>query len=110
MARELLPYIVMLWATFALLGGALENSQTATADEGRAALSAGVGICVITVACVATVTVDRLRPLLRRILVLSTSGLRRALGFWSRTPIAYRGYHRPPPMPPSLARLQILRT
>jgi peptidoglycan/LPS O-acetylase OafA/YrhL len=98
----------MLWATFALLGGALENSQTVGADDGRAAVSAGVGICAITMACAATVAAERIRPLLRR---LFKSRPLRLLARWSRRLVAYHGaYHRPPPLPPSLARLQILRT
>lgn len=98
----------MLWATFALLGGALENSQTVGAGDGRAAVSAGIGICTITMACVATVAAERIRPLLRRIfkprpLRLLVPCLRRLIAYYS-------AYHRPPPLPPSLARLQILRT
>lgn len=102
-ARELLPYVVMLWATFALLDGALEDSRTIGADEGRVAVSAEVGICAITMVCAATVVVARILPLLRRgfklgPLRLFVPCLRRLIA-----------YHRPPPRSPSLVQLQILR-
>ena len=103
MVRELLPYVVMIWATFALLGGALESAQNAVSDESGAAIHAGVGICAVTIACVAKLGGGRIRTLLRRI--FGSSYLHPRSQSPSR-PVAYR---ESPPLPPRLERLQILR-
>ena len=106
MAREILTYVVMLWATFALLGGALESPQNAFVDEGGTAIHAGVGICAVTIACVASVAKlggGRIRRLLRRI--FGSSYLRPC----SQSPTRPVSYREPPPLPPRLERLQILR-
>lgn len=102
-ARELLPYVVMFWATFALLGGALEHTKHVEHEDGRAAAQAVVGLCTITVACAIKAAVGRIRPLLRRIFKLSSP---RPASLGGRRPA---GYHKPPPYPPSLERLQVLR-
>lgn len=105
-ARELLPYVVVLWATFALLGGALENSRSAEAESGSVAVKSGIGLCAITVACIVRGTAERIRPLRWRIFEFSEPArLRPVLGA-TPAPLAY---HEPPPLIPSLQLLQILR-
>lgn len=103
MARELLPYVVMFWATFALLGGALEHTKHVEDEDGRAAAQAGVGLCTIIVACAIKAAVGRIRPLVRRIFKLLSP---RPASLGVHIPASY---HKPPPYPPSLERLQILR-
>ena len=102
-ARELLPYVVILWATFALLGGALETTQQSDAEGGYAVVGTGMGICAVTLACVAQSAMPRIRSLLRR--AFSLSYLRAA--FYG--PLQPELYRRPLLTPPSLERLQILR-
>lgn len=108
-ARELLPYVVMIWATLALLGGALESTQTAAGNESHhAAIESGIGLCAITVACIVRGAAKHVRSLPRLVFTLfKPAHLRLVTRGTSASPSAY---HRPPPLPPSLERLQILRT
>ena len=107
-ARELLPYVVLVWATFALLGGTMKHAEhTGAVDEGpdaEFAIEAGAGLCAITTAYLLKAAAGRIRPLLRRFFRLARPLL---VPSAAPGPVAY---HRPPPSPPSLARLQILRT
>ena len=68
-AREILPYVVILWATFVLICGPVET-MSHTADGGGA-IEAGAAICAITVAHLIRVASGRIRPLLRRVLKLA---------------------------------------
>lgn len=106
MAREILPYVVMIWATFALLGGALESTQNDVADQGGAAMHAGIGVCAVTIACIAGAAKlggGRIRGLLRRF--FGGSYLHPQSRSLSR-PVAYS---KPPTLAPCLERLQVLR-
>lgn len=98
----------MFWATFALLGGALEHAKYTGGTDGGAdvefAAEAGAGLCAITAAYLFKAAAGRIRPLLRRLFRLA-----RPLSVPVTTPGPV-AYLRPPPSPPSLARLQILRT
>jgi hypothetical protein len=102
-ARELLPYVVLIWATFALLGGALEPAEGFEAPNGGAVAETGLGLCVLGVAYLLKAAV-RVRPLLRH--VFSQAHAWASLVTVAR-PVAY---FRPSPSPPSLELLQILRT
>ena len=95
--------MVILWATFALLGSPLETASHTT-DDGGAAIEAGTAICVITVAHLLRVAWGRLRPRLWRVFELAPAY---PVSFGASRPVAYQ---RPPPSLPSLERLQILRT
>lgn len=103
-ARELLPYVVVLWATFALLGGAMKPAEHVEASGGDAVVKAGIGLCAISVAYLLKTAGERVRPFLRRIFSLIRAWSSLVTG---RRPVAY---YRPPPIPPSLDRLQVLRT
>lgn len=101
----------MFWATFALLGGALEHTKEAGSPsvagggaDAEFVVEAGAGLCAITAAYLFTTAAGRIRPLLRRIFKLARP---LSVPFTGPGPVAY---HRPPPSPPSLERLQILRT
>ena len=95
--------MVILWATFALLGSPLDTVPH-TAADGESVIEAGTGICAITAAHLLRVASGRTRPLLRRVFEF-TPVYPGILGAFR--PVAYQ---RPPPSPPSLERLQILRT
>lgn len=100
-ARELLPYVVMFWATFTLLGGALEPAESFEASDGSAVVDTGLGLCVLGVACLLKTT-RRIRPLLRRI-------FSQAHAWASFVAVPCPAVYYRPPSSPSLERLQILR-
>lgn len=69
-ARELLPYVVIVWATLALLGGALKEAEHTGAVEGgpdaELVMEAGASLCAMMAAYLVKVAAERIRPLLRR--------------------------------------------
>ncbi len=97
-ARELLPLVVMAWATLAILGGAVE------ADEGSMQ-TAGLGLCAITLAIVLT---DGLRKNRRPHKLITNPAWRPRL--ISRTVPWPAARTKPPPAALSLEHLQVLRT
>jgi hypothetical protein len=112
-ARGVLPYVVIIWATLALLGSSHENGTHSAADAG-AAIEAGAGICgAVTMAHLLRVGSGRIRPLVRRVFKrtpgyparLDLFGIVLAVNTLLRV-----AYKRPPLFPPSLERLQIMRT
>lgn len=106
MAREFLPYVVVFWASFALLGGALENTRSVEAGGGHAAVKSGIGLCAITVARVVRDAARRSRSLLWRTFKFFELPL-----LWSVYPgtSGPAAYYEPLPLPPSLQLLQVLR-
>lgn len=100
-ALKILPLLVVLWATLAILGGSAELANKA-ADGGSAA-KAGIGLCAVTVALLLSSGVKRASlPLLTRMPLLDAP--RRQ---FSRTP----AYPKPPPPGiPILKLLRVLRT
>lgn len=105
-AREFVPYVVVFWAPFALLGGALENTRSVEAGGGHLAVNSGIGLCAITVARVVRDAARRSRSLLRRTFKFFEFSL-----LWSVYPgtLGPAAYYEPLPLPPSLQLLQILR-
>ncbi len=61
-ARELLPLMVMMWATLAILGGAIETGEHGGAADEGSMQTAGRGLCAITLAIMLT---DGLRKIHR---------------------------------------------
>lgn len=107
-AREILTFVVILWAVCALLGSPLEPVSH-TAANGEVAIEAGTALCAITVAHLLRVTSGRIRPLLRRVFELAP--IYPGFVYPGILDVSRRvAYQRPPPSPPSLERLQILRT
>ncbi len=105
-ARELLPLVVVAWATFAILGGAVETGEHgSTADEGFAKTT-GLGFCAVTLAIVLS---DGLRKIRRRPQKLITNPAWRPR-LVSRTASRPAARAQPPPAVLSLEHLQILRT
>lgn len=104
-ARELLPLVVLAWATFAILGGAIEiGKHGSAADEGSVA-TAGLGLCALTLAIVLT---DGLRNFRRPLkLITNPAWEPRLLSRTAPCPVARA---KPPPAALSLAHLQVLRT
>ncbi len=109
-ARELLPLVVLAWATFALLGGAIklgehaDDGQAGTTDKGSVTV-AGLGLCALTVAVMLR-TGARIARQLPKILV-NLVRQPQLLPCEVPQPTAYE---RPPLSAPSLELLQILRT
>lgn len=104
-AREVLPLVVLIWATLVVLGGAykaVEGSGTATVEQDPA-IAAGLGLCTIIVAALLRAGAGRpqsaARPESRTV---ATPRVLRAV-----RPVAYA---RPLSTAPSLELLQILRT
>lgn len=105
-AREVLPLVVIAWATFVILGGALKAVEKSGAPDEGATVSSGLGLCAVTVAAVlGSGLVKRVRPAPRTFVskpLGNVSGL-----FSPRRPAAYT---LPPPGPPPLQLSQVLRT
>lgn len=102
-ARELLPLVVLAWATLAILGGAFKAVEhSGVADKDPAAM-AGMGLCAITVALLFRMGVKSLRGTPRA----HTKCAWRAEGFRVMRPVAYE---KPSPAALSPALLQVLRT
>jgi hypothetical protein len=103
-ACEILPLVVLAWATFAILGGPLKTVEHGGMAYDESPATAGLGICAVTVALVLRTGVRRILPApgLVTTPVRRTGDVLRAA-----RPAAYR---EPPPSPPSLERLQVLRT
>lgn len=104
-ALRLLPLLVVLWATVALLGGAVHLVRSADPPDAGGAAKAGLGLCAVSVAVIAGKAVRRtMAPLLarlRRLPSLGRSLISRAVG----------AYLRPPATgPPILLLLQVSRT
>lgn len=100
-AREVLPLIVLVWATLVVLGGAYKAIEGGVAD-GDAVATAGIGLCAVTVAALlraGTRGPAASRPETKTVAVPGS--------FRSVRPVAYV---RPLPTAPSLELLQILRT
>jgi hypothetical protein len=103
-AREVLPLVVLAWATLAILGGALKTVEHGGMAHEDPVVTAGLGICAVTVALVLRTGVRRILPAPG---LITTPVGRPGDILRSARPAAYR---EPPPSPPSLERLQILRT
>jgi hypothetical protein len=104
-ARELLPLVVVAWATLAILGGAVETGEHGSAADEGSMKTAGLGLCAITLAIVLT---DGLRKM-RRPHKLITNPARRPRRLFSRTTSRPAARAKPPPAALSLEHLQILR-
>lgn len=105
-ARELLPLVVIAWATFVILGGALKAVEESGSPDESAAMSAGLGLCAVTVAAVfGSGLVKRVIPKLRSFVLKPGKDASASLS--ARRPEAYT---RPPPGPPPLRLSQVLRT
>lgn len=104
-ARELLPLVVIAWATFVILGGAVETGKHGSvADEGSMK-TAGLGFCAITLAIVLS---DGLRKIhTPQKLIANPAWWPRLL---SRTASRPAAHAKPPPAALSLEHLQVLRT
>lgn len=105
-AREVLPLVVIAWATFVILGGALKAVEKSGSPDEGAAVSAGLGLCAVSVAAVlSTGLAKRVRPALRSFVPKPLESA--ASLFQARRPAAYT---EPPPGPPPLQLSQVLRT
>ncbi len=102
-ARELLPLVVVAWATFAILGGAGEHGSAA--DEGSAK-TAGLGFCAVTLAILLSDGLRKIRRRPERLTVNPAWRPRLVSRMASRT--AARA--QPPPAALSIEHLQVLRT
>lgn len=101
-AREVLPLIVLVWATLVILGGVYKAIEGGGVADGDTVASAGLGLCAVTVAALLRASAGRSetsRPETRTVLA---PGL-----FRTSHPAVYA---RPIPRAPSLELLQILRT
>lgn len=58
-AIMLLPVLVVLWATVAVLGGAFSIARQAEPPDGNTAAKAGLGLCAVSVAIFARKAVRR---------------------------------------------------
>ncbi len=104
-AFGLLPVVVVVWVTVAVLGGAIHLAKSADPPDAGAAAKAGLGLCAISVAIFAGKAARRAAPpllaRLRRVPVI-------------RRPQATRphvAFLRPPATgPPILLLLQVSRT
>lgn len=105
-AREILPLVVIAWATFVILGGAMKAVETGF-PEGGAATGASLGLCAVSVAAVfGTGLVKRVRPAMRRLFIAEHRG-KSAEFFAPPRPMAYM---KPPPGLHPLRVSQVLRT
>lgn len=91
-ARETLPLVVIAWATFVVLGGALKTVEKSGFPEQSAALGAGLGLCAVSVAAVfGTGIIKRVRKTRRN----SFEKARGVAGVFSAARPA--AYTKPPP-------------
>lgn len=103
-AREVLPLVVIAWATLVILGGALEAVEGSGLSGDGAAT--GLGLCALSVAVVfGTGLVKRLRPGPATFVAEPRKRVPDLLAL--RRPAAYS---IPPPGPPPLRLSQVLRT
>jgi hypothetical protein len=102
-ARELLPLVVLVWATLAILSGALNAVEHGVADDKAPAAMTVMELCAITVALLLGTGAKRLLGAPRP----HTRCARGREGFRAMRPVAYE---KPPSVAPSPALLQILRT
>ncbi len=105
-ALRLLPLLVVVWATVAVLGGAIYLARHADPPDGGSATKAGLGLCAVSVAIFAGKAVRRVAapPLLaglRPVLVLARPQGRPAHGALLGPPATG---------PPILVLLQVSRT
>lgn len=105
-ALKVLPLLVVLWATLAIVGGAVHlvnKSEAATQD---AAVKAGLGLCALSVALLMSTRARRkivLPVLIRKLLPKSLAPL--------RTTVYLKVRLKPPSSgPPKLRLLQVSRT
>lgn len=61
-AFRLMPVLVVVWATVAVLGGAIYLANHAGPSDGDDAAKAGLGLCAVSVAIFAGRAVRRLTP------------------------------------------------
>jgi hypothetical protein len=102
-ALKILPLLVVLWATLAIVGGAvhLVNKSEAAQD---AAVKTGLGLCAVSVALLMSTKVRRVRvpELAKKLLPRRLAPLRASYP---------RFTHRAPRIrPPTLQLLQVSRT
>lgn len=104
-AREILPLVVIAWATFVILGGAMKAVETGGSPDEGAAISAGLGLCAVSVAAVfGTGLVKCLRPAPRTFVV---DFHRNTTRLFAPRP---RAYTKPPPGLHPLQISQVVRT
>ena len=60
MAQAILPLLVVVWATFAVLGGAVYLAKHTGPEQATA--GTGIGLCAVTVAVLFKKGVGRVRP------------------------------------------------
>lgn len=105
-AREILPFVVIVWATFVILGGAMKAVEKGGSPEEGASVSAGLGLCAVSAAAVfGTGFVKRLRPASRTFIAKYRG---KTPGYF--TPPRPRAYTKPPPELHPLQISQVLRT
>lgn len=104
-AREILPLVVIAWATFVILGGAMKAVETGGSPDEGAAMSAGLGLCAVSVAAVfGTGLAKRFRPAARTFVVESRGNATR---LFAPRP---RAFTKPPPGLHPLQISQVVRT
>ncbi len=104
-ARELLPLVVIAWATLAILGGAVEAGERGGAADGGSAQTAGLGLCAITLAIVLAYGLRKIR---RPHKLITNPAWRPRL--ISRTVPWPAARTKPPPAALPLEHLQVFRT
>lgn len=103
-AREVLPLVVVVWATLVVLGGAYKGVEGgAVVNQDTATAAAGLGLCAVSVAALLRVGARRPIPVHRP----ETTTVAAPRMFRAARPVAYT---TPLPTAPSLELLQILRT
>ncbi len=106
-ARDVLPFVVIAWATCVILGGAMKAVEKSGSPEEGAAMGASLGLCAVSAAAVfGTGLVNRRHPAAARSFVAERRGKAASL-FAPRRP---RAYTKPPPEPHPLQISQALRT
>lgn len=105
-AREILPFVVIAWATFVILGGAMKVVETGGSPESGAAMSAGLGLCAVSVAAILGTSLVKRFHSTARTFVAEFRG--RMPGFFA--PPRPRAYSKPPPKLHPLKISQVLRT
>ena len=105
-AFRLIPVLVVVWATVAVLGGAIYLANHAGPSDGDDAAKAGLGLCAVSVAIFAGRAVRRLMP------PPFVAGLRPALSLPRPLDRPVHETHSGPPAtgPPIFLLLRVSRT